>query len=302
MEPNRALQLALGHWPARAFTAAAELGILELLERSGPMSAAEIAAQLGLRSPSLPDLLDALVALGVLSLDGEAYGSSVVLDHATLAAGDGDAYRAWADLPAALRGDVRPSMFERLAPDEVERFASAMAEVSAPAHPMIAELVSAGERVCDVGGGDGRLAAALAARGAVVTTYDRPALADLARARVPDGVTVVAGDFFTDDLPTSDTAVLCMVLLDWDVDAKRQLLARVAASTRRILVVDRMGMPERPTAAFDLLRSLHLLVTVGDAHHYRADELATWLGEVGCTVAEPVALPAGLTLVEGRAG
>jgi hypothetical protein len=184
----------------------------------------------------------------------------------------------------------------------VERFASAMAEVSAPAHPMIAELVSAGERVCDVGGGDGRLAAALAARGAVVTTYDRPALADLARAHVPDGVTVVAGDFFTDDLPTSDTAVLCMVLLDWDVDAKRQLLARVAASTRRILVVDRMGMPERPTAAFDLLRSLHLLVTVGDAHHYRADELATWLGEVGCTVAEPVALPAGLTLVEGRAG
>jgi hypothetical protein len=100
----------------------------------------------------------------------------------------------------------------------------------------------------------------------------------------------------------SDTAVLCLVLLDWDVEHKRRLLARVAASSRRIIVVDRMGLPERPTAAFELLRSLHLLVTVGDAHHYTYDELVGWLAEVGLTAEAPVALDGGFTLVEGRAG
>jgi hypothetical protein len=76
----------------------------------------------------------------------------------------------------------------------------------------------------------------------------------------------------------------------------------VAASTERVVVVDRMERPERPTAVFDLLRSLHLLVTVGDAFHYTPAELAGWLDEAGFTAAAPVALPAGLTLVEGRAG
>jgi hypothetical protein len=295
VDPARATQLALGFWPARAFSAAAEVGIFALLEADGPLPAGAIAERLGLPSPSLPDLLDALVALGALGRDDSGYRSSVAPDDGVLGAADGDAYRAWADLPAALRGE-RGSMFASLSTEELERVAAAMGAVSAPAHAAVAERVAPGERVCDVGGGDGRLAAALAAGGAVATTFDL-----VAAPGIP-GVRSVVGDFFADDLPASDTAVLCLVLLDWPTVDKRRLLARVAASTGRVLVVDRIGHPERPTAAFDLLRSLHLLVTIGDAHHYSYDELVGWLAEVGLTAGGPVELPGGLTLVEGRAG
>jgi DNA-binding Lrp family transcriptional regulator len=294
VDPTRATQLALGFWPARAFSAAAEVGVFALLEAEGPLPVGVLADRLGLRSPAVVDLLDALVALGVLARDGDAYRSLVVPDPSLLGAADGDAYRAWAELPAALRGE-RASMFAGLGPDELARFAAAMGEVSAPAHAAVADLVAPGERVCDVGGGDGRLAVAIAERGAVATTFDR---------LVPDvpGVSAVGGDFFVDELPPSDTAVLCLVLLDWSTDDKRRLLARVAASTGRIIVVDRLGPPDRPTGAFDLLRSLHLLVTVGDAFHYSYDDLVGWLSEVGLVAGPPREVGAGLTLVEGRAG
>jgi predicted O-methyltransferase YrrM len=300
-------QLALGFWPARALSAAAEVGVFDLLLAEGPLDAGAVAEALGLRSPSLPDLLDALVALGALVRDGERYAAVAAPPADLLASADGDAYRAWADLPAALRGAPRPSMFEAMAREATAAFAAAMAPVTASAHSAVAELVASGERVCDVGGGDGRLAVALAAVGATVTTIDLPALVPLAARVVADAgagdrVEVVGGDFFLDPLPASDTAVLSLVLLDWDTEARRRLLARVAASTKRIIVVDRMGAPERPTAAFELLRSLHLLVTVGDAFHYGVDELVGWLDEVGFTAGPAVDVPGGLTLVEGRAG
>jgi hypothetical protein len=289
VDATRLTPLALGYWPARALSAAAELGVLDLLAE-GPRSAAEVADRLGLRSAAVPDLLDALVALGVLATSDGGYRSLLDVEPSVLVE-EGAAFRAWAELPDALRRG-RP-VFDRVAPER--RVLDAMAEVAAPAHPAIAALVEPGERVTDVGGGNGRLAAALARRGAVVTTFDR-------HGPVVEGVEVVVGDFFVDDLPAGDTAVLCMVLLDWSTDDKRRLLARVAASTKRILVVDKLGVPERPTAAFELLRRLHLLVTVGDAFHYSMAELAGWLAEVGFAAGAPVDLPGGFTLVEGRAG
>lgn len=298
-------QLLLGYWPARAFSAAAELGVFSLLDAEGPLDSATIAERLGLRSPSLVDLLDALVGLGALERDGDRYATLVVPDASLVDTADAAAYRAWASLPDALRGTRRASIFDGLTPEATSAFAEAMAVVSGPAHAAVVARVAPGERVCDVGGGDGRLAVQLARAGADVVTFDRPSVSPLAGRVVADAgaadrVEVVAGDFFVDDLPRSDTAVLSLVLLDWDTDAKRRLLARVAATTRRLLVVDRLTPPERPTATFELLRSLHLLVTVGDAFHFTEEELAGWLAEVGFRPEPAVTLAGGFALVEAR--
>lgn len=79
MDPSRAAQLALGFWPARAFSAALELGVIDVLA-DGPLDAGTIAARLDLRSPSVPMLLDALVGLGALARDGGRYASTGVVD------------------------------------------------------------------------------------------------------------------------------------------------------------------------------------------------------------------------------
>src|SRR5688572_3710239 len=101
VDTTRAMQLALGYWPARAFSAAGELGVYDLLAREGALDAATIADRLGIRSRSLPDLLGALVELGVLSRSGATYDlAGDVPDGEILAMADAGSLRAWADLPS----------------------------------------------------------------------------------------------------------------------------------------------------------------------------------------------------------
>jgi predicted O-methyltransferase YrrM len=306
----RLTQLALGHWPARALSAAGELGIYDLLASDGPLDAPSIGDRLGLRSPSLVDLLDALVGLGVLrSLSGGYALSAEVPDPDLLGSSDATALRAWAELPTVLRqgGRSGPSMFEELAGDteRLARFAEAMAAVSAPARAAIVELdLGDARHVCDLGGGDGRLAIDLALRHPEIrlTSFDLPAMAALAGDRVRtaglrDRVMVLGGNFFVHPLPAADVVVLSLVLLDWDEPHKRQLVAAVADALPpggRLVVADRSGddsVQHEPRTTFELLRRLHLLVLLGEAHPFTPQELERWTEEAGFVAfrAEPIA-------------
>ena len=300
MDPARTANLALGFWPARALTAAAELGVLDLLAERGPMPAAAVASTLGLRPGPTADLLAGLAGVGAVEADEAGYrGGS--LDPDLLGLADAEAYRAWADLPDAIRTGRRPgpTMFERLAddPDALRRFADAMAAVSAPGHAAVAARLPEGATVLDVGGADGRLAR-YTDRSVVV--FDLPPMAELARAA---GVEAVAGDVLRDELPAADVAVLSMVLLDWPMEDKRRILSAVAAALPaggRLFVVDRMdGAEQERAGTFAHLRSLHLLAMFGDAFSFGYDELVGWLDETGfadVTEGEPV--DGGLVLVE----
>ena len=308
MDPSRATQLALGFWPARAFRAALELGVFDLLA-DAPLDEAAVADRLGLRSPAVGDLLDALVGLGALERVDGGYRAEPV-DPAVLDVAGTGAYRAWADLPAALRGEPRPTMFEALAgdPDALRRFARAMGEVSAPLHAALAERLDGTGTVCDLGGADGRLAVILAERHPElrVVTVDLPAFVPLAEAAargagVAERVTVIGGDFFVDPVPPADVVVLSLVLLDWPADAKVRLLRRAAGALPAggtLAVLDRLEEgPSRPArTTFELLRSLHLLVTQGDAHPYTAEELRGWLAAAGFGPPELQPVGDGFTL------
>ena len=318
VDERRALQLALGYWPARAFSAAGELGVYELLAREGPLDAIAIADRLDIRSRSLPALLDALVALDVLVRTGGSYAlASAAPDGEVLALADAAAMHAWAELPAVLREGRRPgpSIYDEVAADadRLEAFADLMARVSAPARAAVAALDFAdGEVVCDVGGADGRLAVAIAVTHPAVrcVTFDLPAYIDLVerrtrRASVDDRVTAVGGDFFVDEIPRADTVVLSLVLLDWDEERKRALLEACAdalAPDGRLIIVERLDEDVEPEthAAFDLLRSLHFLVLLGEAYTFRRTNLDGWLSGVGLAVVSSQPIDGGFVLVVAR--
>jgi SAM-dependent methyltransferase len=310
--------MALGHWPARALSAAGELGVYDLLASDGPLDAPTIGARLGLRSTSLVDLLDALTGLGVLRRDDGRYSlAGAAPDADILGASDAVALRAWADLTAVLRDGDRPgpSMFEVLGDDAdaLARFADAMAGVSAPARVAIVELdLGEASHVCDVGGADGRLAVELAQRHGHLrcTTLDLPAMTALADARVrssglEDRVVAVAGDFFDAPLPPADVIVLSMVLLDWDEARRRQLLAaayQVLPPGGRLVVADRDGgdTSTENRTPFELLRRLHLLVLLGEAHPFTPAELEQWTAAVGFTAFQSTPIGTGLFLAVAR--
>lgn len=68
--PLRLASTAFGFRASRALLAALDVGLFTELAR-GPRSAAQLTHRLGLSPTALPDLLDALVALGLLSREGE---------------------------------------------------------------------------------------------------------------------------------------------------------------------------------------------------------------------------------------
>ena len=302
MDEARLSQLVLGFWPARAISTAAELGVFTLLSGAGPTDLATIATRLGLRPNGVADLVDALVGLQVLQRVGDRVavtdGLGELLDPALLRLAGEEAYRAWASLPTALRATgPGGSIFDAVLDDadRLAEFADLMAEMSAPARATIVHEIdlTGVDVVCDLGGADGRLAVALAQRHPALrcTTFDLAPMAPLAQravelAGLTDRVEVVAGDFFTDELPVCDVVVLSMVLLDWDTDRKRDLLGRARASLTdggRIVVVDRPTLAEARVgkSTFEALRSLHLLASFGDVHPFTTDELEGWLAEAG---------------------
>lgn len=318
MDERRALQLALGYWPARAFSAAGELGVFELVQREGPLDAESIAGRLGIRSRSFPSLLDALVTLDVLERRGDSYAfTGDVPSGEILAMADTASMKAWSELPSVLREGRRsgPSIYDDVAadPDRLQAFADLMGRVSAPSHAAIAALDFAdGEVVCDVGGADGRLAVAIAATHPAVRclTFDLPAYIDLAERRareagVDEQVTALGGDLFVDGLPRADTLVLSLVLLDWDEDGKRALLRRCRDALTpggRLVIVERLDEDVEPASrsTFDLLRSLHFLVLLGEAYTFRPSDLDRWLHEVGFAVDHRQALDGGFVLLVAR--
>ena len=198
-------------------------------------------------------------------------------------------------------------------PERLAEFADLMATMSAPARATIVHDIDLTEVgvVCDLGGADGRLAIALAPRhpGLRCTTFDLAPMAALAQravelAGLTDRVDVVAGDFFTDELPVCDVVVLSMVLLDWDTERKRDLLGRARASLNdggRIVIVDRPEVAVAPASksTFEALRSLHLLVSFGDVHPFTIEQLEGWLSEAG--FAGTHVRPCGVGLVVAEA-
>jgi O-methyltransferase domain/Dimerisation domain len=168
------------------------------------------------------------------------------------------------------------------------------------------------DRLVDVGGGTGILAAAIlqSAPRLRIELVDRPGVIDDARRRLAtQGLAgrcaCQAGDFF-DSLPGgADAYLLSRVIHDWDDAAAKRILATVRAALPphgRVLLVEAI-LPERAAdgpAAIQM--DLHMLVLLG-ARERTAAQYSSLLGDAGLLVQRilPTKSPAGLAVVEATA-
>jgi hypothetical protein len=68
-DPGLIMQIGMGFWPSKTLLSAVELGLFTALALA-PLTGPEVAERLEIRSRSLYDFLDGLVALGLLGRDG----------------------------------------------------------------------------------------------------------------------------------------------------------------------------------------------------------------------------------------
>ncbi|MCU1460559.1 MAG: methyltransferase [Acidimicrobiales bacterium] len=329
-DPSLIMQVGAGFWPSKTLLTAVELGLFTTLGAE-PLTGAQIAERLDLRSRAVHDFLDGLVALHLLERDGQGEAgryrntpdTAFFLD-ATQPAYIGGIlemfnarlYGFWGGLTDALRtgspqNEVKHtgrSMFEELYrdPDRLEQFMGAMSGISAGNFHALAETFDFGryQTVCDVGGATGQLSIALAERHPHLrcTSYDLPVVEPIAsrtikEAGAEDRVSTASGDFFADPLPKADVITMGMILHDWNLDRKLQLIRAAFEALPpdgALVVIENLIDDDRRENVFGLMMSLNMLIEFGDAFDFTGADFRGWCEDIGFKKVEvlPLAGPA----------
>lgn len=326
VDPSHIMQVGTGFMASKTLLSAVEL---ELFTRLGgeAMTGAEIAEQLGLDARAVPDFPDALVALGLLDRDGEGGdaryrntdATAAFLDRSSptyvggiLEMANARLYPFWGDLTQALRSgqpqnEIKHTgkpMFEELYSDpaRLEQFMHAMTGISMGAFHALAEAFdfSKYETLCDVGGATGQLSIAVASRHPHMrcTTLDLPVVEPIAKrtidaAGLSERVTAAAGDFFADQLPNADVITMGLILHDWNLDRKMQLIQAAYDALPEggaFIVIENIIDDARRQNVFGLLMSLNMLIEFGEAFDFTGADLERWCKEVGFERVEIVPL------------
>lgn len=326
LDPGHIMQVGMGFFASKTVLSAVELELFTVLG-GGSLSGEELGARLGLHARGIADFLDALVALHFLERDGDLYSNTpqtaAFLDKNSpayvggiLEMANARLYPFWADLTEGLKtgqpqNEIKhtgTAMFEELYSDPVrlEQFMEAMAGISAGNFHALAEKVdfSGYSTVCDVGGATGQLSTILAARHPHLrcTSFDLPPVAPIAQkaiaaAGLSDRVTVAFGDFFADPLPKADAITMGLILHDWNLERKLQLIRSAYDALPdggALIVIENLIDDARRENAFGLLMSLNMLIEFGDAFDYTGADFAGWCKQVGFREVEivPLAGPA----------
>ena len=330
VDPSHIMQVGMGYWASKTLLSAVELELFTTLGADG-MTAPQIAAALELHERAIPDFPDALVALELLDRDGEGSdalyrnteATALFLDKGSpayiggiLEMSNARLYRFWGDLTEALKtgepqNEIKHTgkpMFDELYSDSdrLEQFMNAMSGISSGPFSALAEKFdfSKHETLTDVGGATGQLSIIVANRHPHMrcTTFDLPVVEPIAKrtiegAGLSDRVTTVAGDFFADPLPEADVITMGLILHDWNLERKMQLIKAAYDALPgggAFIVIESLIDDGRRTNAFGLLMSLNMLIEFGDAFDYTGADFAGWCKEVGFKETEvlPLAGPA----------
>jgi hypothetical protein len=323
--PERILQTGLAFWASKTLLSAIEMGVFSELSR-GPEPFNVLSGRLGLHPRSARDFLDALVALGFLSREGDLYANTpdtaMFLDRTKpsyiggiLEMANHRLYPFWGHLTEALRtgqpqNEVKgggPGLFETLyaEPARLQQFLAAMTGISRGANVTIAQAFPWNNyrTFVDVGTAQGDLAAQVALANPHLRGFglDLPGVAPIfeeyiAGIGVSDRLSFVAADFFTQDLPRVDVVMMAHILHDWDLPTKKMLIKKAFDAVPvggAFIVYESIIDDDRSKNAFGLMMSLNMLIETPGGFDYTGADCAGWMKEAGFTATrvEPLVGP-----------
>ena len=191
-------------------------------------------------------------------------------------------------------------------------FNEAMSSIAGAIHRAIADAYdfSAIGTLVDVGGGHGRLMAAILAkfshlRGIV---FDMPHVVTGASAHIEalglaGRCEAIAGDFFESVPEGADAYIMTAILHDWDDEACVAILRncrRAMTASGRVLIGDFVLKPANQPD-FGRVIDLEMLVMTSGGRERSAEEFREILARAELTIARIIPLPAGHSLIEAKA-
>lgn len=321
-------QMIMGFRTTLLLHVAATLGIADQLE-SGPRSVAELAASCGCRAEELYRILRALSSLGIVrELADRRFELAALGEHLRTHAegslramaalyGERWIWNAYGNLLHSVRtGEPAfdavhgQRFFDYLQEDAnaARSFNAAMSSYSAQELSAVCAAYdfSRFQTIADIGGGHGRLLAAMLranpnARGVLFDLSEVCADAQqtLNHAGVADRVTVVGGDFFSEIPRGAQLYVMKSIIHDWHDDAALHILANCRAamtSDARLLLIERLvGEPNEPDEA--KLFDINMLAMLGGRER-TAGEYRALLESAGLRLIRTLATASPQALIE----
>ncbi len=242
------LERVRGSQAACVVVAAAELDLFTVLGET-PAAASALAAEMGADPHATAVLLDALVALELLTKEGDTYEAPADVAELLTETSptsilpavrhQGNCLRRWAQLARVVRtgrpAERTPSIRGEAA--DCESFIGAMDNFTASVAPQVLQRLMPlqFERMLDIGGASGTWTIAFlrAVPESTAVLFDLPEVVPLAgkrlaRAGLADRVTLVAGDYNSDELPGgADFAWLSAVAHQNSREQNRILYGRI---------------------------------------------------------------------------
>jgi acetylserotonin N-methyltransferase len=291
-DPSPVTELIEAFRRSKAMFAAVSLGVFDALEPR-PRSVNALAEELRVKADPLERLLDACVGLKLLRRHGADYENEPVastylcrsraqtLTGYILYSND-VLFRLWAYMEDAVREGtprwkqafgVEGAIFDHFfrTQEAKETFVQGMHGLGVLSSPKVVEAfdLSQFRRMVDLGGATGHLAIAACERNpdlrAIV--FDLPGVIESARVYARSSIAsprieVMAGDFFSDELPEADLFVLGRILHDWPEDRIRALLAKICrrlTARGAILIAEKLLYEDKSGPVSAQLQSLNML-------------------------------------------
>jgi hypothetical protein len=310
--PDHILQTGLGFWASKTLLSAVELGVFTALAPE-PLDCETLRQRVGVDARAARDFFDALVAMGFLEREegkhGNSPAASFYLDRRkpTYAGGilemsNARLYGFWGNLTEALRtgrpqneartgGDLFESIYST--PERLETFLSGMTGISMAAGMAIAEKFPwpGYKTFADIGAAQGAVPVQIASRHTQLQGigYDLPQVRPVfekfvAQNGVADRVRFQEGNFFKDPMPGAEVLIMGHILHDWDLEQKRELLAKAYAALPAggaLIVYDAIIDDNRRENAFGLLMSLNMLIETPGGFDYTGQDCQTWMRAAG---------------------
>ncbi len=299
---EEALSMVRAFQPACVLVAAAELDIFTVL-RKKPMTAKSLAGRLRCEPRAMAILLDALTAIGFLTKHGDKYSvhtkTSEIFSQAGLLQAVchlGNCLHRWAQLAEVVQTGkpVKRLASIRGAYADMAAFIGAMNNFSAGiADEIIGKLRPLKFRhLLDIGGACGTWTAAFlrAVPLAKATLFDLPEVIPLARryianAGFSDRVSLVAGDYYTDNLPGgADFVWLSAIAHQNSRPQNRSLFAKTYAALQKtgsLVIRDVVMDKSRTRPAAGALFAVNMLVGTEAGGTYTFNEFREDLLRVG---------------------
>lgn len=297
--PETLLTLARAFQESRVLLTGAELNLFTLLSREA-LTADALAAQLGADLRALTIELDALAAMALLVKADGTYRTAPDASSLSEEAPDSihpmllHAAKLW-DRWTNLTRKVGGTPFSERPPADVTRaFICAMQVVSAPQAARMAAAVGIGSarRLMDVGAGPGTYTAAFlrAAPKLEATLFDLPPVIEIAREQLSkagllDRVTLVGGDFESDELPAGHDLVWLSAIVHQNGPAQNDALYgrifRALAPGGRLVIRDHVMEPDRTRPRAGALFAVNMLVGTAHGGTYTFGEIRAGLERAG---------------------